>query len=441
MILHLVAFVNLNTAVLKPTDENTKKLLDGYVARNGDCWSERVYVKYDRDTITAKTLSQLEATEELVYSNASFYPFMFKDHFKQTCFKDFEGTTYYQKFRVDQDLIHIENLDRHTITLDQYVELAMRRIDDNIKAFLDTYDKFYLAYSQGIDSIMLMAAIMYYDRVRDCTLLTIKNQWYDESTSGPWNFDKERSLGFNTEKLIITQKDFLDTLKHKGAVAAWNYQHHAMEGFSDKILYGHEGNSVLMHKWEWLKHIGYQGDVNDQYCSIDQQHYDSFDDSLAAVYEQHGHEMPSLDYLWYTRVQHDSRPCKLNIPIADQELMRMLPFIDHETIRPDFIKDAQLVRMMTHHYVGDLLDQTIVSSDTGWINVPDGLQSGQMIQYDRDLIPKMYYSRNHSIDLEINMHRKWLKFTQDGLIPRQLLSLKLAQEIVTKKPNHFTLQS
>ena len=119
-----------------PTDNITIELLKNYTITNGRNYD--VLIRIDNDRITARTLEQLmqDSTckvDHMICHSPDIFPWIDNTHLKKTFFKDWQAPSFYEHFRESQGSIITETLPQHTIPLEQYIQTAKDRIENNVK--------------------------------------------------------------------------------------------------------------------------------------------------------------------------------------------------------------------------------------------------------------------------------------------------------------------
>jgi hypothetical protein len=376
-----------------PTDQNTKDLLKDWTRKNGQNWE--LFLKYGpNNTITAKTLKQIENSKDTTFrsegrTNFSNYPFLTQESYKETVFKEWVSSTFYQQFKLNSDgMIEMHELPRNTISYKEYEKIAIEKIEKNIKEFIDKNNDIVLMYSQGIDSILLMSYLVKYDAIHKTELVYVENEFYKENTvpkherelfpawsdrfkfeeitqkNKPLDLSFEETLGFKKiTKIKLNQKTLRKWANSIDPFVFFNYQsYEIVDQFKDRpILIGYEGNSVLMHKWEWIRRIG-------KTLPIDENYYTNTVNEI-------DWEKPwdnSWNIITYITPKTRGWNCEAikneYSPISDSELMSMLPFIDTNTIDPLDIANATLTKKMIRNLVGNRFDHLIVHEGNNWIN-------------------------------------------------------------------------
>lgn len=354
----LFAFKYKVQKILNPTDENTLNLLSDYTMANGRNYE--ILIKIEKDNITAKTLEQLRTTDCVLSDRLCYcmtYPWITYDHLKPSVFHQYEAPSFYHRYKRKNDKIIIEELKQHTIPMEEYIVLANNKIEQNIKSFLDKSKKIILLYSRGIDSLLLLSYIIKYNRLKDTRLIHIgdstNKQSYIDTTL-------EKKLGIDVE-LMFFDYDFLykninveDPFYCKEILSHW-----FVEKFKDSaILNGDEGNSVLFHKWEWVKRIGKPVTKKNLYTF----ECENIDWNTPTDLNYH---TISLIYP-KSRFWNNDGFKNIYSPISDLELLKILPFVDIRNLDPNFVGDAVMVRNMIKANVGDTLNHLISSTTLSW---------------------------------------------------------------------------
>lgn len=376
-----------------PTDQNTKDLLKNWTRKNGQNYE--LFIRYGSDkTITAKTLKQIEQDPTTTFKsnrriNFQCYPFLFKHDYKETVFDDWESSTFYQNFKLNSDgLIEVNELPRNTISYDDYEKYAIKKIESNIKNFIDSNDDIVLMYSQGIDSILLMAYLEKYNALSKTELVYVNNSepvkkpiTHDNNVVHPYwahrfTFEDDilasRNLDLSFEKTLGFKK-VTEIKMNENTLKKWassiepepfnNYQSYEVaEQFKDRpMLVGFEGNSVLLHKWEWIRRIGKRIPTDEKYYTNT---INNIDWSL-----DWNNDWNIITYITPETRGWNCEAIKNEYsPISDFELMSMLPFIDTETIDPLDVANATMIKKMIHQMVGDKFDHLIVKEGNNWMN-------------------------------------------------------------------------
>ena len=409
-----------------PTDQNTKDLLKNWTRKNGQLWE--IFLKYGPDnTITAKTLEQIEQDTNTTVKtkgrvNFQCYPFIEKYNIKETIFHGWESSTFYQNFQLNSEgLIEVRDLPRNTIPYEEFEKFAVEKLDKKIKDFIDSHDDIVLMYSQGIDSILLMAYLHKYNALGKTELVYVNNQepdyepimvdgeiflplwnknpyietyWKDrlsnptleyknhhENKHNPnkshvlsegaiLKFDNnldlsfEKTLGFKkVTELKMNEDTLIKWANNRDPEPFFNYQSYEVaEQFKDRpVIIGHEGNSVLFHKWEWVRRIG-------KHIPIDENYYTKTVNGIDWDLEW-DNDWGIITLFQPKQRGYDNKDIGNEFtPISDFELMSMLPFIDTETIDPLDVANATMIKKMIHQMVGDKFDHLIVKEGNNWMN-------------------------------------------------------------------------
>lgn len=403
-----------------PTDNITIELLKDYAVINSRNYD--VLIRVDNDRITARTLEQLMQDPDCridhrICHSPDIFPWLDNTHLKNTFFKDWQAPSFYEHFRESHGSIITEMLPQHAIPLHEYIRTAKERIENNVNNLFKNSKDMILLYSGGIDSILMISYLIKYDRLEDTPLV-----YFYKENPGDYvqrdQFDLERSLGLDVELIKVPKQILIDYANQPDPFKFRDYQSHwVAEKFKDKIiLIGNEGNSVLFHKWEWLKRLGKPAKKKNIY--------------VTSCHDQINWSAPTdLDHNTISFIDPFSRSwnnkdfAHMLSPISDLSLLQMLPFVDIRDMDPNFVGDAELIRSMIHDNVGTMLDPLITTENFNWgiCNGPENLQiknlndSALSIDFKKRIETKGLIHMKHKID----------RAKIDGHIePRCLLAMK-----------------
>ena len=344
---------------LTPTDQNTRDLLKDYTITNG--YNDKVLLKIEDNHITAKTVEQLinDPTQPISHRvcYGVLFPWMDHDHLKDTVFIGYSAPPFYNRYKEENNKITVERLEQNTISMEEYTIISKHKIEQNIKHLLDTKKDITLFYSRGIDSLLLLSYLMKYDRVKDTRLIHLG----DRISKKPFmDTSIEKQTGFNIEthfvddEFIYSGFNQSNPFKLRELIFYW-----VAERFKNSlILCGNEGNSVLFHKWEWVKRIGRPVTMTSCYTK--------------ECLNINWNTPTDLDYHTISFIEPRSRSWNSNdlkdihCPISDMELLRMLPFIDVRNLDTNFIADASMVKNIIRDNVGNKLDFLMTTQTESW---------------------------------------------------------------------------
>jgi len=348
---------------LIPTDDNTLDLLKDYTITNGRNYD--VLIKIQDNHITAKTLQQLvedptcRVSSKICYEYSQSFPWIDRNNLKETVFKDWIAPSFYLNFKENNGTITVQELPQHTISLEEYIKTAKNRVEANMKHILDTSSDLILLYSRGIDSLLLLSYLMKYNRLKDTRLVHLGDTANQQSFV---DLSLEKQLGFNIDTIFINQNIVMQYANQSNPFKFKMFLNHALaKQFKNKtLLIGYDGNSVLMHKWEWVKRLGKPTTKKNNYVKS----CDTVDWSQST--DLHHHTISMIEP--YGRNWNNPKDFSRTVsPISDVELMRMLPFVDIRNMDPNFVGDAVMIRDMIHDNVGDALDSLIHSETVTWL--------------------------------------------------------------------------
>jgi len=322
-----------------------------------------VLIKIKNDSITAKTLEQAMADtdvkidERMCYSSVVF-PWLDHMNPKETFFVNWCAPSFYDRFRAKNDKIIVEQLEQHTIPLKDYIELAKRTVEQNMKNILDSSNELVMLYSRGIDSLLLLSYLIKYDRLKNTKLIHLG---YAPTQTPFIDFTLENTLGIDVEPIFFNNNDLIDyanqpnPFKFRECLSQWS-----VEQFKNNtVLTGHEGNSVLMHKWEWVKRLGLPVTKKNMYVK------ECEDINWQIPTDLNHHTISTIEP--YSRSWNNPNEFgRMVSPISDLELMKLLPFVDIRGMDPNFVGDAVMARDMIHSNVGDKLTGLINKETKTW---------------------------------------------------------------------------
>jgi len=404
-----------------PTDNITIELLKNYTITNGRNYD--VLIRVNNDHITARTLEQLIQdsackVDHMICHSPETFPWVDHTHLKHTVFKDWVAPSFYITFKESHGSIITETLPQHTIPLEQYIQTARNKIENNVKNLFNNSKNMMLLYSGGIDSILLISYLIKYNRLKDTPLIYCYNENADNTVQQD-RFDLEKSLGLNIEVINISKKILIDYANQSDPFKFNNYQSYWLaETFKDKtILIGNEGNSVLLHKWEWLKRLGKPATKKNIYVTSC---YDQIDWNKSIDLDHN-----TISFIEpYSRSWNNGEDfAHMLSPISDVSLMQMLPFVDIRNMNPNFVGDAELIRTMIYNNVKHELDSLITTENFNW-GICNGSENLQIKDIDNKMLDINFKKRIETKGL-IHMKHKIDRAKLDGHIePRCLLGLK-----------------
>ena len=347
--------------ILNPTDENTLNLLSDYTMTNGRNYD--VLIKIENDTITAKTLEQLiEDTNVKLHDKICYtvdnFPWIDPAQLEETIFIDWTAPSFYDRFRAENNKIIVEQLEQHTIPLKDYIDLAKNKVEQNMKHILDNSNNLIMLYSRGIDSLLVLSYLIKYDRLKDTRLI---HCGHGPSNKSFIDYNLEKKLGIDVETLFFRHDDIVkyanqpNPFKFRECISRW-----VLEQFNnDTIITGYEGNSVLMHKWEWVKRLGTP--ITEQNIYVQ----DCLNIDWWKPTDLNHHTITFIEP--YSRNWNNPKEFgRMLSPISDLELMKILPFVDIRGMDPNFIGDAIMIRDMIYSNVGNKLNSLINKETITW---------------------------------------------------------------------------
>ena len=347
-----------------PTDNITKELLNNYTRTNGKNYD--VLIKIDNDKITARTLEQLIKAADCkinysLYTTPTIFPWANNCNLNHTVFKDWKSSSFYENYFNDRGTIKIKGIAQNSIPLKDYIAMAKYKIEDNMLKILENSKNLILCYSRGIDSILLLSYLIKFNKVKDTRIVYCLNE---NVSNQEIDFSLEKKLGLDVEIVRLKEEDMLSFADQENPFKFYHYQSHWLtDKFKNHtLLVGHEGNSVLMHKWEWVKRLGKPVTKKDGYVTSC---LDKIDWSI-----NRNLEFDTISFIEpYSRSWNNPKEFgDVLSPISDIELIKLLPFVDILDADPNFFGDAELARSMIKDNVKDYLDTLIKSENENWVN-------------------------------------------------------------------------
>ena len=404
-----------------PADSITIELLNNYTVVNSRNYD--VLIRVVNDRITARTLEQLIQdplckVDHMICHSPDIFPWMDPKHLKHTVFKEWVAPSFYTHFTESSGRINARTLDQHVIPFDLYVSMARNKIEQNVKSLFDNSKNMMLLYSGGIDSLLLISYLIKYDRLKDTPLVYCYNETLGEFPQRT-TFELEKKLGLDVELIKVSEDTLISYANQGNPFKFRNYQSHWIaERFRDKtILIGNEGNSVLFHKWEYLKRLGQAPQRKDIYVTS------CFDQLDLSTPIDLAHNTISFieprSRSWNNKEEFGH----VISPISDTSLMKMLPFVDIRGLHPDYVGDAELIRSMIRDNVKDTLDPLITTENFNW-GVVSTKENIDIKKLDEKVLDIEFKKRIETKGL-IHMKNKIEQAKIDGHVePRCLLALK-----------------
>lgn len=269
------------------------------------------------------------------------------------------------------------------LQLDHYQHLLINKIQKTVKKIYTNHSRVYLAYSGGIDSMVILSAVLSLGLAAKTTLVIFEN--HSQSADDCLHLDLDRknlvndvcnhvkNLGCSVEYEYITKDDIVAAMQ-KGLVETKCYVTYTlMSRHSDRAwMFGHHGNQILLHKDVFLDEILYQSpEKQPQVESAVSQNYfytKNLKDyqvtkSLVPLHQRHLMLKP-----WALLDGHNN--CRIYAPIApDNETFNWCRSVDYKTIDPGVITNATLARHLISQFQQDWLDHYITTESVNDMDV------------------------------------------------------------------------
>jgi len=349
-----------------PKNEKTKILLNDYIRKNGQVYD--IFINIENDVIEAETLQGLMSNPKIKI-NRSFYQYPVRFPFSNfnlnsgTMFEGWEATSFYEKFYYDGNYINRLEVPKQTLSLNDYVLLVEKNLEDFFSNFFKENKTFVLSYSRGIDSLLLLSYVMKYGMLKNCFIVNIDFPGIDHNFSLDLNVEK--NLGLDINKIEFNKKNLLSYINQSDPLKFYSMQDYFLvDSFKDiNILSGYDGNSVLLHKWEWIHRIG-----RGSFSTVKNFYTTSVLDWINYIIPR------DIDNDMITIVppfsRHWNNPELKNLisPISNIQLMELLPFIKIKDIDPIIIAEAAVPKKIIQKNVGSALDELIINENNNFEN-------------------------------------------------------------------------
>jgi hypothetical protein len=334
------------------SDDITKKLLLQFRQKDNQ---EKVFVKKSDGFIIARSKDQLinseETLSEKIYYRPTYFPLISNydtrmgsawDHWECLNF-DTECS-----YNATNDKITFNTIERNVISLELYMQKLQKIIDNNVTQILKKTKnlKLFLAYSGGIDSILLLSYFIKEKLQDKISLINYRNLLTKQSDS---NFDYEKKLGFDIKTIVITVDDLVDVCNTMDYEKVLCYTTCTLLKKFKKVIFGFHGNQSLLHKKIFLEQIN-KDVINKGYCS-GLNEWKSGKNSTPL--SQH-----CLVIRPWKNLNLDKNQ-ELFMPLGNDDIFELIRSIGWKDIDPHVISDAKVARKIIHNNVGDLLDPII----------------------------------------------------------------------------------
>lgn len=248
--------------MFKAQDTRTLELLAHYRAEDTH---DRVLIRHDGGIIQARTREELCHWARLaptIYHDADPAPHV---ALRGSVWHNWRFPDFDHAYRVQGDHVVMETHRDHTLSWDHYRARVDRHLRDRLARIYHGRDRVRLAYSGGMDSLVLLAYIRALGWADRTELVWFRNDLMP--TVPEPDFHGERSLGLTVSRHRLDRSHLLRAI-NSGSHArarAWTTWALADRLRDRPLLFGHHGNQLLLHKSVMLEHT--QGAIApDVYC-------------------------------------------------------------------------------------------------------------------------------------------------------------------------------
>jgi hypothetical protein len=287
-----------------------------------------------------------------IYYRPLFFPVL--DFSTVSCFEDYIIPTASYKF-YQSDNIKYE-LVKQNINLTNYIDYIDNDIRHNIKEIYFKHNEVNLAYSGGIDSIVLLSYIISLGLLSRTRIVCFENlSQNDSSCLHVDNHKKERVIALlsniadqclGVQWTTVNQEDFIYNIKNFGFKYAKCYAtEKLLRSCRDQaFIFGHHGNQLLLHKNIFINEIVRQRSAaQDEFANLPKTYYCqgmiNFVPSTNFPGIEHTHMImrpwANLDGYQGNRIYS---------PIGSNESFNLMRQLDYAMISIDTVANARVAR-------------------------------------------------------------------------------------------------
>lgn len=339
-------------------DETTKTLLENFEPTDT---KEKIFFKVINKQIFARKAKHLigdrNALSEKIYYTPTYFPLLSKyDMRLGTAWDEWSNINFDSFYKFDQkdnQIIEYEKI-RNKISLEQYIEQLLERINDNIEGiFNKSKDKtIYLSYSTGIDSLCILSFLIKKKMHNRIKLINFTNTMTTQKIN---SFQEEKKLGFEVENFKINFDDLARIINTNNFQKVLCYTTSTLfEKYCNGLfIFGFHGNQSLLHKKIFLEQIQKKVE-KDGYCkSLD-------------GWQPSKNFTPLKEHCLVVKPWHElqgSNNCNFFHPLGDGKIFDLIRSIDWEGVDPHTISNAEVARKIIYENVGNSFDSLITQEN------------------------------------------------------------------------------
>jgi hypothetical protein len=330
----------------------------------------------DEEIRYLQDMKDIELDSRIYYSPSWFPLVNITDTTKGSAFKNCTVPTSAYEFSYDGEHIHRTVSQRDKLTLTEYTDAVHQDMLQTISRIGESHDKIAVAFSGGIDSLVILSYLIRLDLLHRTTLIRYENRVQSDDNPDIFRNDYRRKVAMTEIKSLLKDRlySFVEIdLYRDDLINAFNsagyHQFRAygtyklFDTFRDTaLLFGHHGNQVLLHKNIFLEEM----------ISVSQDPYNKRDE-IQKLFARSYYSKSIRhigDVVSYCRIidrnlkqkEWDALSGQNNntyyAPLGNMiEQCRDLYF---DQIDPITILDAKVARELIHRNVDKLLDPMIV---------------------------------------------------------------------------------
>lgn len=350
----------------------TLHLKSNQVLINHDLDHAKFFVRRDNTglEIIKRPGIQQHAINREIYFRPSYCPLVSVSDFHQgTCFQDLLIPSGSFKYELDTQTVTVSTLDKN-LGLGQYISILDQRIKIRIRSIYSQHSVVNLCYSGGIDSMVLLSAIIELDLLPQTRIIVFENFTQTHFSCLHVNGDQKEKV---TELLHKIKDKCLEICWHQinmqDLASAFNHGDLAdikcfstytlLKRYHNQVfIFGHHGNQIFLHKNmffdeillrqpSWIDKIESHISKCSGFYTVSAQQYRVPAD-LVGLERRHFLAKPWEKYNCFNSN-------RVYAPIADDADFIMLRSLDFGQIHPDVILYAKVaVELIQSNTKGDI---------------------------------------------------------------------------------------
>lgn len=337
--------------------------------RNLDLDTDKVFVNIKTGQIARQRDLKHQLLNENIYYSPSSSPLV--------SVNNTELGSCYQDWIIPSASIIIDTnqlLTQH-LTLEEYQNFIGNKIQDTIAEIYKKHSRVYLAYSGGIDSQVILSAVINLNLISRTTLVVFENHSQSSDDCLHQDLDRKRlvdevcqhvkNLGAEIEYQIISIDDLISAA-NQGLAELKCYATYALltRNPGRAWMFGYHGNQLLLHKSVYFDEILYRCPekktqiesviAKDIFYTKNLKSY-QIDKKLTPLHQCHLMLKP-----WH--LLDGINGCRIYSPIGpDNHTFDQCRSIDFQQVHPGVIADADVARWLIDYYNQNWLNSFITT--------------------------------------------------------------------------------